>query len=38
MRCFGGCPDVEAVLLDGRLDLVAPSALGLWVFFNQGFK
>jgi hypothetical protein len=23
---------------DGRLDLVAPSELGLWVFFNQGFK
>jgi hypothetical protein len=23
---------------DGRLDLTAPSRLGLWVFFNQGFK
>jgi hypothetical protein len=22
---------------DGRLDLVAPSELGLWVFFNQGY-
>ena len=23
---------------DGRLDLVAPSELGLWVLFNQGYK
>jgi FG-GAP-like repeat len=23
---------------DGRLDLTAPSELGLWVFFNQGYK
>jgi hypothetical protein len=23
---------------DGRLDLVAPSELGLWVFFNQGYR
>jgi hypothetical protein len=23
---------------DGRLDLTAPSKLGLWVFFNQGYK
>jgi hypothetical protein len=23
---------------DGRLDLVAPSELGLWVFFNQGYE
>jgi len=23
---------------DGRLDLTAPSRLGLWVFFNQGYK
>jgi hypothetical protein len=22
---------------DGRPDLVAPSELGLWVFFNQGY-
>ena len=22
---------------DGRLDLVAPSELGLWVFFNRGY-
>lgn len=24
--------------LDGRLDLIAPSELGLWVFFNEGYK
>jgi hypothetical protein len=23
---------------DGRLDLVAPSELGLWVFFNEGYR
>jgi hypothetical protein len=23
---------------DGRLDLTAPSELGLWVFFNEGYK
>jgi len=23
---------------DGRLDLTAPSKLGLWVFFNQGYR
>jgi hypothetical protein len=23
---------------DGRLDLVAPSELGLWVFFNEGVR
>ena len=23
---------------DGRLDLTAPSELGLWIFFNQGYK
>jgi len=23
---------------DGRLDLLAPSELGLWVFFNQGYR
>jgi hypothetical protein len=22
---------------NGRLDLVAPSELGLWVFFNEGY-